>query len=267
MCKSQHTNFRCGHRFVSAKTPCLYEKRRHSFQPACRYITLFYSRWDENGETHCEACREEIRKARPGRILAAKTEQLEAYELGIAEYIKNIDEHEQAFRRKEAEEDSSLEDASIQLRGGFGDSDEATTPTTETSEPEYANAENTVPYTPVAEETLEREIASHEELEEEPFDYRDIEDWIQHIEGDWKEEWVELNIKMEKARTRPLPSNVVPKRNRASGDEWREQRPKLMKMFADARERADKKMLEERLSRLKSMFAVARAKSILARDL
>ena len=163
MCRDFLTNYRCGHRFTATRERCFYETQRHESQPICRFITICYSRWDEDGETHCVDCREEIRKARPGRILTAKREQLEAYELGIAEYTRDINDQEEEFRRLEAEDDVPLVESSTESGDKTSSSGEATplTHATSTDEPLSPKA-NALLHSPNEDESFERELSAYE---------------------------------------------------------------------------------------------------------
>ena len=260
MCRTYLTNYSqtCGHRFTSPKIPCYYESHRDDCQPVCRFITTCYLRWDENGETHCEDCRAEIRKARPGRILAAKREQLETYELGIAEYIRDIDEQEAEFQRMEAEEDSFLEALPTQSEAELEDVERATTLADESFEREQSSFEkDLIPCLPAIKETSEeRELSPYEK---ELLNYQDIEAWIQSIKGDWQEGWIELNIKLVKAQTKPLSADL--ESDRTWENERRARQVELARKFSEAQGRAEKKVRDGRLAKLTSMFAAARAKA------
>ena len=282
MCRNVLTNYRCGHRFAATREPCFYETHRHESQPRCRFTTVRYSRWDENGETHCEDCRKEIRKARPRRVLAAKIEQLKTYELGIAEHTRDIDEHEEEFQRLEAEDDFSLVESSSQSGEKTLNSERATPLTGVTSVEELISPKaDVLPYSPSEDETFETELSSYEM---ELLKFREGSLWTERIEGELKKEESELSgtsLKVEPASEvekpdvpsiEPLNQRIQEMRMINDAKENAERRSReekfaeLRSLFAEAREQADKLDRSKKLTRLQSLFAEARTKAALLEE-
>ena len=254
MCRDFLTNYRCGHRFTASRKPCLYETQRQESQPRCRFTTVCYSRWDEDGETHCRDCRQEIAKAREGRILTAKREQLEAYELGIAEYTQNIDEHEEEFNRLEAEDDISLVESSSGLGDKRSSSGKATPLTGLTSPDELLSLKaDILSYSPTEDETFETELSSFEMA---LLKHRETKVWAKQVEDSLGKE--ENEVGGISAKVKPVPE--VDKLDGPSTERLG-RRVLEMRRISDARDDAERKSSKEKVAELKSMFAKARAQA------